>query len=74
MSLIPSLVFYFGTFCEDERFLFVTQEIKMKNITRLMTVAIITSFALTATACNTIQGVGEDLNSAGQKAEEITKK
>ena len=46
----------------------------MKNITRLMTVAIITSFALTATACNTIQGVGEDLNSAGQKAEEITKK
>lgn len=30
--------------------------------------------ALTLSACNTIQGVGQDLESAGDKAEEVTKK
>jgi|GEM_PF-2496403 len=34
----------------------------------------LTAAALLATACNTVQGVGQDLESAGEKAGEITKK
>lgn len=30
--------------------------------------------AMLATACNTVEGVGQDLESAGDKAQEVTKK
>lgn len=46
----------------------------MKNSTsKKITAVIITSFTLLGAACNTIEGVGQDLESAGDKAEEITR-
>lgn len=38
----------------------------------IASLAILAAFSLSA--CNTIQGVGQDLESAGDKAEEVTKK
>ncbi len=47
----------------------------MRNSTsKKITALIITGFTLLGAACNTIQGVGQDLESAGDKAEEVTKK
>jgi len=47
----------------------------MKNSpAKKLTIFAVTSLALLASACNTLQGVGQDLESAGDKAEEITKK
>ena len=43
------------------------------NKTAYITAALITLSAMFATGCNTIEGVGEDLESAGDKAEEVTK-
>lgn len=37
-----------------------------------ITAFILCAFAFTASACNTIEGVGQDLESAGDKAEEVT--
>lgn len=34
---------------------------------------IIIALSLTASACHTVEGVGKDLESAGDKAEEITR-
>jgi len=46
----------------------------MKNSTfKKITAVIITGFTLLGAACNTIEGVGQDLESAGDKAEEITR-
>ena len=46
----------------------------MKNSTsKKITAVIITGFTLLGAACNTIEGVGQDLESAGDKAEEVTK-
>lgn len=39
----------------------------MKNIIKTLAVA---SVALLATACNTVEGVGQDVESAGEKIEE----
>jgi len=47
----------------------------MKNsITKKIAIFTVTGLTLLASACNTIEGVGQDLESAGDKAEEITKK
>jgi len=47
----------------------------MKNQTRtrraLLMACTLTSLALTTVACNTVQGVGEDISSVGRKGEEI---
>ncbi|MGJ8562293.1 MAG: entericidin A/B family lipoprotein [Alphaproteobacteria bacterium] len=45
----------------------------MKNTLRLLTAGLITASAMLATACHTVEGVGQDLESAGDKAEEVTK-
>lgn len=46
----------------------------MKNSTsKKITAVIITGFTLLGAACNTIEGVGQDLESAGDKAEEVTR-
>lgn len=46
----------------------------MKNSTsKKITAFIITGFTLLGAACNTIEGVGQDLESAGDKAEEVTR-
>lgn len=39
-----------------------------------ITAFVLCTFAFAASACNTIEGVGQDLESAGDKAQEITKK
>ena len=41
---------------------------------RRATAYVLAAAALLTTACNTVQGVGQDLESAGEKAGEITKK
>lgn len=42
----------------------------MKNSpTKKITVVLVTGLALLASACNTVQGVGQDLESAGDAAE-----
>jgi len=47
----------------------------MKNPSaKQITAFIVTGVALIASGCNTLQGVGQDLESAGDKAEEVTKK
>lgn len=45
----------------------------MKNTIRLITAGLITALAMLSTACHTVEGVGKDLESAGDKAEEVTK-
>ena len=45
----------------------------MKNSSiRYILAGLITASALLATACHTVQGVGKDLESAGDTAEEVT--
>ncbi len=43
------------------------------NARNIMT-TLVALAALSVTACNTVEGVGQDLESAGDKAEEVTKK
>lgn len=43
-----------------------------KHTNPIIALALLAAFTLSA--CNTIQGVGQDLESAGDKAEEVTKK
>ena len=39
-------------------------------VRKLVTAAILTSMALSATACNTVKGLGRDIESVGQAGEE----
>lgn len=41
----------------------------MKNIFKWIGVTLVTAAALTTTACNTIQGAGQDIKSAGKTIE-----
>ena len=41
--------------------------------TRQATALLLSAFALLASACNTVEGVGQDLESAGDAAERVTK-
>jgi len=45
----------------------------MKKLFKTTAIITVTTAALMTTACNTIEGVGKDLESAGDKAEEVTK-
>lgn len=45
----------------------------MKKYVKLFTVGLFTMAAMMTTACHTIEGVGKDLESAGDKAEEVTR-
>lgn len=44
----------------------------MKN-TRTLTAILLAGLSFMAAACNTVEGVGQDLESAGDKAEEVTR-
>lgn len=46
----------------------------MKFNSKKIAAVCIAGLALISTACNTIEGVGKDLESAGDKAQEVTKK
>ena len=45
----------------------------MKNAFKWAGMAIVTVAAMSATACNTIQGAGQDIESAGDAIEEAAK-
>lgn len=45
----------------------------MKNVSKKITAFVLASMALASAACHTVEGVGKDLESAGDKAEEITR-
>lgn len=45
----------------------------MNSKLKTCTAFTLTLFAVLASGCNTIEGAGEDLESAGDKAEEITR-
>ncbi len=46
----------------------------MKNsATKRITAFVLCAFTLAASACHTIEGIGQDLESAGDKAEEVTR-
>ena len=44
-----------------------------QTMTKRITALVLCAFAFAASACNTIEGVGQDLESAGDKAQEVTK-
>jgi len=46
----------------------------MKNLKKYSPVLLALVFSLSATACNTIQGAGKDISSAGEKIEEVADK
>jgi predicted small secreted protein len=63
-----------GTLAHYRRSNVSIEEIKMKNsMTKRISAFIICTLAFAASACHTVEGVGKDLESAGDKAEEITK-
>jgi predicted small secreted protein len=39
---------------------------------KLLFAVLVSTIALTATACNTVKGLGRDIESVGQKGDEIT--
>jgi predicted small secreted protein len=45
----------------------------MKNAFKWVGMATITLAAMSVTACNTVQGAGKDIESAGKKIEEVAK-
>ena len=45
----------------------------MKTAFKWAGIAVVTLAAMSATACNTVQGAGQDIESAGQKIEEVAK-
>lgn len=45
----------------------------MSSKIKTMTVITLTALAVLASGCNTIQGVGDDIKSAGKKGEEVIK-
>lgn len=40
---------------------------------KTLSIAIVTLAAMATSACHTVEGVGKDLESAGDKAEEVTR-
>ena len=44
----------------------------MRDIVKTGVAFTLTAFAVLASGCNTVDGVGEDLESVGDKAEEVT--
>lgn len=44
-----------------------------KDLAKRLTAFALCGFALLASACHTVEGIGQDLESAGDKAEEITR-
>lgn len=46
----------------------------MKFNSKKIAAVCIAGLALVSAACNTIEGVGQDLESAGDKAQDVTKK
>jgi len=74
---LPSINFFhsLGTNLSLLSYISSNSEKTMKNsITKKIAIFTVTGLTLLASACNTIEGVGQDLESAGDKAEEITKK
>ena len=64
-----------GTITSLRRYLDIEWGPDMKNsLTNKAALIIVTGLTFMASACNTIEGVGKDLESAGDKAEEVTKK
>jgi len=45
----------------------------MKTVFKWTAMAIVTLAAMSATACNTIQGAGQDIESAGEAIEEAAR-
>jgi len=45
----------------------------MKNALKWASIALVSAAAMTATACNTIQGAGQDIESTGEAIEEAAK-
>lgn len=45
----------------------------MKKVSKWFGIAIVTAAALSATACQTVQGVGQDIESAGEAIEKAAK-
>lgn len=43
------------------------------NLKKRLTAFALCGFVLLASACNTVSGIGQDLESAGDKAEEVTR-
>jgi len=63
-----------GTFLLLTRCTDITnQEMKMKKTKKTALNILVTTFAFLGAACNTITGVGQDLESVGNKAEEVTR-
>lgn len=44
-----------------------------QTATKRITAFVLCAFAFAASACHTMEGIGQDLESAGDKAEEITR-
>lgn len=44
-----------------------------QDLTKRLTAFALCGFAFLASACHTVEGIGQDLESAGDKAEEITR-
>lgn len=45
----------------------------MKNIMKWMSIIIVSGAAITASACNTLQGAGQDIESTGEAIEDAAK-
>ncbi|GGX74814.1 hypothetical protein GCM10011309_26240 [Litorimonas cladophorae] len=45
----------------------------MKNVAKWISIAVISASALSMTACNTIQGAGQDIESTGEAIEDAAK-
>ncbi len=45
----------------------------MKKASKWFGIVIVTAAALSATACNTVKGVGQDIESTGEAIEEVAK-
>ncbi len=59
-----------GTIDVMERLSFVTNlERIMKNVSKWIGVTLVTAAALSTTACNTLQGAGQDIKSTGKAIE-----
>jgi predicted small secreted protein len=48
-------------------------EITIMKVQKRIRIGVVVAFTLLASACHTVEGIGKDLESAGDKAEEITK-
>lgn len=46
----------------------------MKKFVKTATIAVFTTAALLSTACNTVQGIGQDTESVGKEIDKIGKK